>query len=454
MIREQEFEWDVLLDSIEEQRVIPVIGSGLFTLAVDGGTQTLDQWLAAGLAEQLDIPLQGVASPPSLNDVTLAYFDRVGDRQPRNKVYRKLTSLLKEPELPLPPAIEQIASIRHFNLFLSFGFDTLLEKAIDLTRFNGQSTAKSLAFAPRARVEDIPCEPEELPVPHVFHLFGLAGTGNEFAVTEEDYLEQVHALHDQERQPKLLFDALRDNSLLFIGCGFPDWLQRFLVRVIANGRPEDRGTLEIFIADQLEHDVELARFLERYCGDTFLSTKPTAFVAELHQRWQQRNPPGGASETPPPTPAKIEAGAVFLSFSRIDKEVVRGLKERLDRAGLDVWFDERDLEQGVAWDKEIQRNINRCAFFLPCISQAAAGITESYFRSEWRLAIERDRKMAPSRRFIQPLILDESDENLADIPSEFWEKQCTRLRDQHLPDPFVDNLVALVKALQLKQAGR
>ncbi len=341
-------------------------------------------------------------------------------RQPRNKVYRKLTSLLKDPELRIPPALEQIASIHHLNLFLSFGFDRLLEKAIDLVRFNGHSTTKSLAFAPRARVEDIPCDPEDLTVPHVFHLFGLSDTGNEFAVTEEDYLEQVHALHDQERQPKLLFDALRDNSLLFIGCGFPDWLQRFLVRVIANGRPEDRGTLAIFIADQLEHDVELARFLERYCGDTFLNTEPSAFVAELHQRWQQRNPPGGASEAPAPTSAKIETGAVFLSYSRIDKEVVRGLKEHLDRAGLDVWFDERNLEQGEDWNAEIQRNINRCAFFLPCISQAAAGITESYFRSEWRLAIERDRKMAQSRRFIQPLILDESDENLTDIPAAGW----------------------------------
>lgn len=253
----------------------------------------------------------------------------------------------------------------------------------------------------------------------------------------------------------MLFDALRENSLLFIGCGFPDWLQRFLVRVIANGRPEDRGTLAIYIADrQLEQDPDLARFLARYCGSTYLNADPTAFVAELHQRWQVRNPPRARHTAPAQGLASMEPGAVFLSFSSVDRKLVRNLRESLDRAGLDVWFDERDLEQGVVWDAEIQRNINRCSFFLPCISQAAARVSEGDFRSEWKLAIERDRKMADSRRFIQPLILDESDEHLEDIPREFWEKQCTRLRDQRLPDQFVDNLVDMVKTLRRREAAR
>ena len=209
---------------------------------------------------------------------------------------------------------------------------------------------------------------------------GVSAVGSLFS---DSLLEQVHALHDQERQLKLLFDVLRDNSLLFIGCGFPDWLQRFLVRVIVNGRPEDRGTLELFIADQLEHDAELARFLERYCGDTFLNAEPTTFVAKLHRHWQLRNPLGKTSKTPAHTPTKIEAGAVFLSFASVDREMVRGLKERLHQAGLDVGFDERNIEQGEVWKKEIQHNINRCSFFLPCISQAAAGKKEGYFRDEW-----------------------------------------------------------------------
>ena len=118
------------------------------------------------------------------------------------------------------------------------------------------------------------------------------------------------------------------------------------MRVIANGRPEDRGTLETFIADrQLQQDPDLSRFFERYCGDTCLNADPTAFVAELHQRWQARNPPGEIADVAAHSKPNMAPGAVFLSFSSVDRELVRSLKERLDRARLDVWFDERDLKQ-------------------------------------------------------------------------------------------------------------
>ena len=126
MRHDDEFEWDDLLDYIKEQRVVPAAGGDLLTFSADDKTQTLDQWLALGLARELDIPLQGLTIPTSLNEVTHAYFDLVGGRQPRNKVYRKLAILLKDRGLPIPPALEQIAAIRHFTLFLSLGFDTLL----------------------------------------------------------------------------------------------------------------------------------------------------------------------------------------------------------------------------------------------------------------------------------------------------------------------------------------
>ena len=58
--------------------MIPVIGGDLLIFSADGKTQTLDQWLASGLARELDIPLEGLPTPPSLNDVTHAYFDLVG----------------------------------------------------------------------------------------------------------------------------------------------------------------------------------------------------------------------------------------------------------------------------------------------------------------------------------------------------------------------------------------
>ncbi len=52
---ESSFDWDDLLDCIEEKSVIPIIGQDLLTVAIDGKQQTLQQWLAIRLAEELGI---------------------------------------------------------------------------------------------------------------------------------------------------------------------------------------------------------------------------------------------------------------------------------------------------------------------------------------------------------------------------------------------------------------
>jgi hypothetical protein len=42
-------------------------------------------------------------------------------------------------------------------------------------------------------------------------LLGLAGNSNEFLVTEAVFVEQVHDLHDHERQPPRWCNALGGN---------------------------------------------------------------------------------------------------------------------------------------------------------------------------------------------------------------------------------------------------
>ncbi len=451
---ESSFDWDDLLDCIEEKSVIPIIGQDLLTVAIDGKQQTLQQWLAFRLAEELQVSLdpescQNLQSP-SLNEVSLAFLDKAGDRQ-RRKIYARSKSLLEESQLPIPKSLEQLATISDFKLFVNLGFDNLLEQALD--QVNGNSS-QSLAYATNTRIIDLPCGLEELSSAHVFHLFGLAGTTTEFAVTEEDQLELVYSLQDETRRPELLFDELSANNLLFLGCGLQDWLQRFLIRVLTNDRLRDTRNTAEFIADnQLRHNPTLALFLQRYGTYNFLSGDPSEFVAELQRRWLERNPNENQGDTKTVTLPKMESGAVFLSFSSVDRDIVRNIKESLDQAGLDVWFDEQDLDYGISWDTEIQRNINKCSIFLPCISQKAAQVDNGVFRSEWKLAIKADQKMADSRRFIQPIILDDCPEHIDDIPAEFWDKQYTRLQEGKLSEDFVSQLVTLMRQLQLKRAG-
>jgi hypothetical protein len=65
----------------------------------------------------------------------------------------------------------------------------------------------------------------------VYHLFGKLSSQPDYVITDEDLLEFLYHMQSKTVAAEHLFDALRDNHLLFIGCSFPDWLSRFLLRI-------------------------------------------------------------------------------------------------------------------------------------------------------------------------------------------------------------------------------
>ena len=94
-------------------------------------------------------------------------------------------------------------------------------------------------------------------------------------------------------------------------------------------------------------------------------------------------------EGEPPTEACTPVGAVFLSYASQDAEAAKRICEALSAAGIEVWFDQSELRGGDAWDQTIRQRIHDCHLFLPVISANTERRDEGYFRSEWRLAVER-----------------------------------------------------------------
>ena len=275
----------------------------------------------------------------------------------------------------------------------------------------------------------------------------------DYAVTEEDCLEFIHALQSESKQPKLLFDEFRKNHLLFLGCGFENWLERMLIRTITNERLlNTRDTTEFVADNEARNNQSLAIFLQHYKTEVFRGS-PKEFVDTLYERWSAQRPAPSEEEAPAPSAGKMETGAIFLSYASEDRDVVRNMKEALEAASLDVWFDQRALTPGDAWDLEIRTNIRRCAVFLPFISRQAQNRLEGYFRREWKWAIERDEGIDPSLRFIQPIVLDEIPNNAEGIPGEFWTRHCSGFQDGRPTAEFVDQLKKLVRTVRLREAG-
>lgn len=452
---EHAVDWDELLVFIEDRRVIPIVGKELLRLPGAGQGVLLEHVLAARVAEAFDLPTDGLPTDYGLNEMVL----HLGQSRRRRSLYPQILSfvrdLMQQQPLPMPEPLRQLAAITDFTLFVSTTFDPLLKKAIDAVRFQGDDRTPSLAYSLHREVKDLPYDADDLPEPYVYQIFGeVSSIAGDYAVTEEDTLEFLHQLQTQRRPPKL-FDAFRENHLLFLGCGYRDWLARFFIRTMVNERLiGGRATSEV-IADLESHEnSHLRLFLEGCQVYLFPSGDVVEFVKILHQRWTDRHPASGA-EAPPPGAAtvdRMEPGAIFISYASQDRQAAEAMKEALERYGLEVWFDKKDLEPGDDWRYTIKHNIRQCSLFLPLLSRRTQARLEGVFREEWTWAIERGRGIAPSVPFIQPVVVDDLREGVREIPEAFWAKQCSRFPGGRPTEDFLQHAKEAVRTLRL--AGR
>jgi TolB-like protein len=130
-----------------------------------------------------------------------------------------------------------------------------------------------------------------------------------------------------------------------------------------------------------------------------------------------------ADPTEPPT----RRPSVFLSYASEDRQAAQAIRDALPPLGLEVWYDESELNGGDAWDQKIRRQIRECDFFMPLVSARTEARHEGYFRREWRLAVERTLDMADDHTFLLPIVIDNTDQAGARVPEKFLTVQWLRL---------------------------
>ena len=423
--------WDDLLNYIEERRVIPIIGPDLLRVQTDRGLRPLYEWLAEKLAVRLSVDTVGLPTPLTLNDILCCYL---GQRGRREEAYTRLRSIMREVQFEPPLALRQLAQITDFDLFVTTTFDPLLENAINLERYAGQTTADVIAYAPN-RVADLPVERSQLQRTVVYHLLGRLSASPTYVVSDEDMLEFICALQSEHLTPEKLFHELEHNHLLLIGSDFSNWLARLFLRMAKRKRLSDpRDVSEVFADDHTMQDGRLVAFLQQVSVRTRVYGGAEAFVAELHQRWSQRQRPApaanGSASAPlrflPPS-REMPENAIFISYAREDLPAVQHLKAALDAAGLTTWFDLDRLEGGDDYDRKIRANIGRCSFFVPIISATTQRRHEAYFRREWSYAVDRARNIAEGAVFMLPVCIDDTPEADALVPEQFKAVHIVRL---------------------------
>jgi hypothetical protein len=440
--------WDDLLSFIEERRVIPIIGPELLRIETERGPRLLYDWLAEKLAARLSVDTTQLPQPYTLNDVVCWFLSARGRRE---EAYVRLRSILKDAGFAPPRALKQLAAIPEFDLFVSTTCDSLLENAINQERFGGAASTDVLSYAPN-RVADLPSERDRLTRPVVYHLFGRVSASPTYVLSDEDLLEFICALQSEHLAPEKLFHELEHNHLLFIGSNFTNWLARLFLRMAKRQRLSDpRDVGEIMADNTTSHDERLVSFLQQVSVRTRIYVGAERFVEELHARLAARRRPAapapavsGPQRFAPPA-RDMPDNAVFLSYARDDLAAVQRIKAGLDAAGITTWFDMERLEGGDDYDRKIQRNVARCSFFIPVISNNTQRRLEAYFRREWSYAIDRSRNMADGALFILPVTIDATNAAEALVPEKFRALHFTQLPEGVVPPEFAQRLLDFTK---------
>lgn len=437
--------WDRLLDSLDERSVIPIVGPDLLRVDDNGESVLLEQYLARRLALTNQLPGDNLPADRPLNYVVCQLLSQ---RKDRYGICDDIFQIMKEANFQPSRPLRLLAEITDFNLFVSTTFDTLMEKAINEVRFGNTAGTQGIAYSPK-RVDDLPTGKEKLTKPTVYYLMGKLSATGSYVISDEDLLEYVCDLQSPARRPERLLDELKKNHLLILGADYSDWLTRFFLRTAKGGRlSASRDFVEILADSKTQRDPNLVSFLQHFSSHTrvFRAGGAADFVEELSKRWRERHPePTSAIE--PLHHRDLPRNGIFISYARDDLKAVEEMKAGLEAAGLPVWLDHETLKPGDNFNPQIEQYITRdCGCFVAVISRTTERRLEGYFRREWNLALDRDRGIHFERKFIVPVVVDDTATPTA-VPPRFAQLNYTWLPNGRVTPMFVRELKEILNGL-------
>jgi hypothetical protein len=115
---------------------------------------------------------------------------------------------------------------------------------------------------------------------------------------------------------------------------------------------------------------------------------------------------------------QLSQGWVYISSAQEDKKIAQELRRLLEQQGIKAWLDEPRLQAGDDFEELCRRRIDGSILFLPLISRSTLTPELRFFRMEWRYAFSRSRMFPPDRRFIMPVLIDDTNLDAPALPEE------------------------------------
>ena len=413
MITDLEDNWYCLIEELEKGNVIPIVGPELLDIpdGTDGAVALLYDLVARELAVRYNLPAgEKIAGTWSLHNCVATLLS--GGQMNVDKVRRAAAKTIDTltATCPLPKALQVLAGIDAFDLYVSLTCDPLLFRSLQ----EKDPAAESVAFGIRSDTNSHPLDiPAKSRGKICYQLFGSAENLLDFAIHEGDVLEYMYRLQsEQTRAIKNLLGRLRSSNLLFIGCHLPDWVGRSLLRVV-NEDPLLSKAKQEFMTD-FESDPSLSTFVSRFSPNSLVFPgSPNEFVDELAKRWgawRLAHPRIGEQRITVKPASPTEGPMIFISYASQNTDAARAIADRLLALGAgDVWLDKKKLRGGEDWSNKLDEAIGSCDYFLPLLSSEADERREGVFWEEWVTALERAKRVADT--FLLPTLIDPTPES-------------------------------------------
>lgn len=451
--------WSELIRFVRDGALVPVVGPELLEIAsVEGGPKNFYTLVAEELARRLEVEPPHNTGARALNEVACGYLAKPRSRS--EELYPQAKDVVEalEQSVPIPEALVDLAALP-VKLFVTITFDNLLVRAIEQRQPASAGRVRRVEYSPVRKGDVDSTELSDGP-PMVFHLFGRATSMPEYAVTEEDVLEFMHALQSQEGRPEKLFRLLQQKNLLILGCGFVDWLARFFIRLGVPARLSSASGKTDWFIERAPSTPEFVPFLDHFSRSTkYFPLGPVEFVARLAEKLPRDLAPAPSARAQAATrdPARdILEGALFLSYASEDRAIAERIQQALDRVGIDCWFDRQQLIGGDDWESKIIRNVNACSLFVLILSRHSLVPQDRFFRHEWAHAFKRSVGFPDNARFLIPVAVDDIQPSDPALPLNLvpskklnWE----RLPGAEATPAFLDLVTEAFRQAQLRARG-
>jgi hypothetical protein len=452
--------WGQLLNRMEMQKVIPVVGPGAITFG--RGDDILHQWLAQKVAAKCHLQFPATDLPKTLQQVVEE--QRRGGatheekRERLGMIHLYVCNLVTAHDVHPGVTLYRLASIKDFQLFLTTSFDPLLARAVQWVQPAARPLDWVRAISIRDGFRDLPSSFGELPYACVYHVLGKIRKWPDCAIWDDETIAFLRALDQHLRASGNLSAALHDSHLLFLGLSLDNWLVHFLIQVVKGKHLSELDRDQLYLSESQEtgeRDQVVAFFSRLTHQLRIIPIPPREFIAELARRWRDRNPKNPddiALMKQAHRLAHRAPGCIFVSYASPDLPIAEYIVKQLQDKGLLVWFDKQQLLPGQDWEAEFSEVVeNTCGIFLSLISDTSAQRLTAYNILERNLASKRRDRFADSEVFYIPLRIDEGEPLIpGNEPRAIKKIQALRKPGGHLDADFIEYL----RQLQLEYIKR